>query len=123
MSIHLGHSAQTIHFEFISIIFNFSLHFLGRNFDYDSALTIVQDEEYLEDVDFDDIRRLRRSDVDYYEIYKKIGSFDQNFNVPKSEQKIDSWNQSPQEKTFTPRMLKKRTGRPVSIRNDRPNYR
>ena len=98
------------------------MHFLGRNFNYDNALTIIQDEQYLEDVDFDDIRRLRRSDVDYYEIYKKMGSFDQNFNVPKSEQKIDSWNQSPQ-KTFTPRMLKKRTGRPVSIRNDRPNYR
>merc|ERR1712223_1351233 len=90
----------------------------GRNFNYDNALTIIQDEQYLEDVDFDDIRRLRRSDVDYYEIYKKIGSFDQNVNVPKSEQKIDSWNQPPQE-TFSPRMLK----RPVPIRNDRPNYR
>ena len=31
----------------------------GRNFDYASALSIIQDEEYLEDEDFDDIRFYR----------------------------------------------------------------
>ena len=97
--------------------------FLGRNFEYDRALEIIEEEEYLEDVDFDDIRRLRRADVNYFEIYKKIGSFDKSVNVPKSEQKIDNWN-NPAEKTLlTPRILKKKTGRAVPIRNDRPNYR
>ena len=103
---------------FVSTVSLIYLHFLGRNSNYDRSLEIIENEVYLEDVDIDEIRRLRRSDVDYYEIYKKIGSFDQNVNVPKSEQKIDSWNQPPQE-TFSPRMLKT----PVPIRNDRPNYR
>ena len=31
----------------------------GRNFNYAAALTIIQDEEYLEEADFDDIRRYR----------------------------------------------------------------
>ena len=31
-----------------------------RNFDYPSAETIIQEEEYLEDEDFDDIRFYRR---------------------------------------------------------------
>ena len=95
---------------------------LGRNFEYDRALEIIEEEEYLEDVDFDDIRRLRRADVNYFEIYKKIGSFDKSVNVPKSEQKIDNWN-NPPETLLTPRILKKKTGKAVPIRNDRPNYR
>ena len=32
----------------------------GNNFDYGSALSIIQDEEYLENEDFDDIRLIRR---------------------------------------------------------------
>ena len=32
----------------------------GRNFDYNSALRIIQQEDYLEDEDFDDIRFYRR---------------------------------------------------------------
>ena len=99
------------------------MYFLGRNFEYDRALEIIEEEEYLEDVDFDDIRRLRRADVNYLDIYKKIGSFDKSVNVPKSEQKIDNWN-NPAEKTLlTPRILKKKTGKSVPIINDRPNYR
>ena len=32
----------------------------GRNFDYNSALSVIQEEDYLEDEDFDDIRFFRR---------------------------------------------------------------
>ena len=35
--------------------------FSGRNFEYQSALSIIQNEEYLDDIDFDDIRRARRA--------------------------------------------------------------
>ena len=31
--------------------------FSGRNFNYDEALPIIQEEDYLEDLDFDDIKR------------------------------------------------------------------
>ena len=58
--------------------------FIGRQFGYDRALEIVQDEQYLEDVDFDIIRR--------YDILKKIGEFNPNFNIPESRQKIQ-WQQ------------------------------
>ena len=58
--------------------------FIGRQFGYDRALEIVQDEQYLEDVDFDQIRR--------YDILKKIGEFNPNFNIPESRQKIQ-WQQ------------------------------
>ena len=58
--------------------------FIGRQFGYDRALEIVQDEQYLEDVDFDEIRR--------YDILKKIGEFNPNFNIPESRQKIQ-WQQ------------------------------
>ena len=58
--------------------------FIGRQFGYDRALEIVQDEQYLEDVDFDEIRR--------YDILKKIGEFNLNFNIPESRQKIQ-WQQ------------------------------
>ena len=45
----------------------------GRQFSYDRALQIVQDETYLENSDFDDIR--------------KIGRFDPNMNIPEIRQK------------------------------------
>ena len=38
----------------------------------------MQDEEYLEDTDFDEIRR--------YDILKKIGDFDPNVNIPENHQ-------------------------------------
>ena len=45
----------------------------GRQFAYDRALEIIQDEQYLEDLDFDKIRGY--SNVD---ILKKIGKFNPN---------------------------------------------
>ena len=51
---------------------------LGRQFQYDRALEIIQDEEYLEDADFDDVRR--------NDILKKMGKVDPNFNIPKKHQ-------------------------------------
>merc|ERR1712223_266146 len=56
-------------------------------------------------------------------IYKKIGNFDKNVNVPKSKQNINSWNRPVQKPQLTPRLLRKKTGKPVPIKNDRPNYR
>ena len=49
-----------------------NINFAGRQFDYPSALEIIQDEEYLEDADFDDIRRQY--------IVKKIETFNMNLN-------------------------------------------
>ena len=45
----------------------------GRQFSYDRALQIMQDETYLEDSDFDEIR--------------KIGRFDPNMNIPRIRQR------------------------------------
>ena len=45
----------------------------GRQFSYDRALQIMQDETYLENSDFDEI--------------KKIGQFDANMNIPEIRQK------------------------------------
>ena len=45
----------------------------GRQFSFGRALQIIQDETYLEDSDFDEIR--------------KIGQFDANMNIPKTHQK------------------------------------
>ena len=50
----------------------------GRQFQYDRALEIIQEEEYLEDADFDDIKR------NY--ILKKIGEFKPDINIPKTNQ-------------------------------------
>ena len=38
----------------------------GRNLPYERALTIIQDEEYLDDSDFDEIRYKRRYDSQSY---------------------------------------------------------
>ena len=46
--------------------------------EYDRALQIIQDEEYLEEVDFDEIKR--------YGIFKKIGEFDPNVGIPENHQ-------------------------------------
>merc|ERR1712106_7261 len=50
----------------------------GRQFQYDRSLEIIQDEEYLDDADFNDIKR--------YDILKKIGEVDTDFNIPESQQ-------------------------------------
>ena len=44
-----------------------------RNFDYARALEVVQDEEYLDDVDFDEIRLSRKQG----EVFKHIDSFEE----------------------------------------------
>ena len=49
---------------------------IGRNFEYDEALKIVQFEEYTEDIDFDEIKR--------YDVQKRIGNLEsQNQNLHK----------------------------------------
>ena len=49
---------------------------IGRNFEYDEALKIVQFEEYTEDIDFDEIKR--------YDVQKRIGNLErQNLNLHK----------------------------------------
>jgi len=61
----------------------------GRQFQYDRALEIIQEEEYLEDVDFNDIKR-----YDVSSFYKRIGQINTDFNVFKGSQ--DSiWATSP----------------------------
>ena len=45
---------------------------IGRNFEYDEALKIIQFEEYTEDIDFDEIKR--------HDVQKRIG----NLKNPKS---------------------------------------
>jgi len=96
----------------------------GRQFGYDRSLEIVQEEQYLEDVDFDQIRR--------YDILKKIGEFNPNFNIPESRQKIQ-WQQGHHQRR--PQKYKNNHGRKsdsnVKIlsernklrkRNNRPTY-
>ena len=53
----------------------------GRQFSYEDALTIMQDEEYLDDVDFDDIKR--------YDGFQKIDSFNANHKTFRIAQQID----------------------------------
>ena len=52
-----------------------------RNFDYSRALEIVQNEEYLEDVNFDEIRLSRKQG----EVFQAIDNFkekvDNNFDI------------------------------------------
>ena len=52
---------------------------IGRQFGYDRALEIVQDEQYLEDSDFDEIKR--------FDIVRKIGEFNPDLRLPKQHQK------------------------------------
>ena len=55
----------------------------GRNFDYENALRIIQDEEYLEDSDFDDIKK-------HYKLIKKRYYLESNTNHPK-DTKTRGW--------------------------------
>ena len=48
----------------------------GQQFANHRALEIIQDEQYLEDLDFDKIRGYANVDI-----LKKIGKFDPNFNT------------------------------------------
>ena len=59
----------------------------GRNFDYDSAVSVIQEEDYLEDEDFDDIRFFRR----HGNIIEAIENF---------EDKISNFEDSEHIKTF-----------------------
>ena len=53
---------------------------IGRNFEYDEALKIVQFEEYTEDIDFDEIKR--------YDIQKRIGNFNQKLDTRKGRNRV-----------------------------------
>merc|ERR1712066_1142741 len=61
----------------------------GRQFPYERSLEIIQNEEYLEDSDIDEIRRRR------YDILKKIGQFNPDYNIPKTQQ-YNNWMQDQQ---------------------------
>ena len=78
---HLTALTKETYFRIRSNTFFFKIHdvqltltsITGRRFSYDRALQIVQDETYLENSDFDEIR--------------KIGRFDPNMNIPEVRQK------------------------------------
>ena len=51
---------------------------IGRNFEYDEALKIVQFEEYTEDINFDEIKR--------YDVQKRIGNLEsQKLNLRRGQ--------------------------------------
>ena len=112
---------------------NDCLFFSGRNFGYDRALRVIEDEEYLDDIDFDEIRRLRRSDTNYQliDIVRKIGTFDNNVNIPKTKQNYVPKGAVPVQKYVKRNQAQKisniikKKGRtvPIPVRNERPNYR
>ena len=80
----------------------------------------------------DEIRRLRRSDTNYQliDIVRKIGTFDNNVNIPTQKQKVPK-DAVPVQKYVKKNQAQKssniikKKGRPVPIpvRNERPNYR
>ena len=54
---------------------------LGRNFEYDEALNIVQFEEYTEDINFDEIKR--------YDVQKRVRNLEsQKLNFRKGRQHV-----------------------------------
>ena len=54
---------------------------IGRNFEYDEALKIVQFEEYTEDINFDEIKR--------YDVQKRIGNLEsQKLNLHKGRKHV-----------------------------------
>ena len=61
--------SKTFFFKIHDVQLNLTI-FTGRQISYDIALQIVQDETYLENSDFDEIR--------------KIGRFDPNMNIPRT---------------------------------------
>ena len=54
----------------------------GRNLPYERALSIIQDEEYLDDSDFDEIRYKRRYDSQSYNEGKMIDFFSTSEGLP-----------------------------------------
>ena len=54
----------------------------GRNLAYERALDIIQDEEYLDDSDFDEIRYKRRYDSQSYNKGKMIDFFPTSGGLP-----------------------------------------
>ena len=52
-----------------------------RNFDYARALEVVQDEEYLDDSDFDEIRLSRKQGEVFQAIDKFQEKVDNNFDI------------------------------------------
>ena len=92
-------------------------------------MEIIEEEEYLDDIDFDDIRRLRRNDVNYFEhIVDKIENFDPNVNLPKSQHKENQWISNvatfKEEGKKPMQILLKKQGKPNPILSkNRPNYR
>ena len=53
----------------------------GRQFQYDRALQIIQEEEYLKDSDLNNIER-----HDVSQLYKRISKFNPDVNIPKNQQ-------------------------------------
>ena len=49
----------------------------GRNFDYASALSIIQNEDYLENEDFDDIRLIHKQG----EVFQAIDKIEEKIQV------------------------------------------
>ena len=47
---------------------------IGRNFEYPEALSLIQNEDYLDDADIDELRRQDN-------IVKGINNFDTNVNI------------------------------------------
>ena len=52
-----------------------SFNFSGRQFEYDTVLQLIQNEDYLEDADIDELRR--RDSVE------KTGDFNADYDIPK----------------------------------------
>ena len=59
-----------MHSNFFRIIY-----LLGRQFEYDTVLQLIQNEDYLEDSDIDELRR--------YDSVKKTGDFNADYDIPK----------------------------------------
>ena len=73
---------------------------IGRQFPYERALEIVQDEQYLDDVDFDEIRRS--------DILKKTGELNPNDEVKRYDI---------QEKRIGNRKINLRKRRELGVKN------
>ena len=52
-----------------------TFYFSGRQFEYDTVLQLIQNEDYLEDSDIDELRR--------YDSVKKTGDFNADYDIPK----------------------------------------
>ena len=65
----------------IKTLKSFILKIIGRNFEYDEALNIVQFEEYTEDINFDEIKR--------YDVQKRVRNLEsQKLNFRKGRKHV-----------------------------------